>query len=180
MSFNMPEDCGECGVCGRPFYGVSCCEDDAMKTPAQQTVTVEKIGNKSVTIIRRPFDPEAVRESLAMGVPAVVEAWYQGQIISAPIVEPEPSNGWWLAFKGLYKCADDGDINHTLTILPALFSFPTDEEVFAYEAQGLRVFRSSNKGTTHRAIFGTHRDSPVTHVILAEGECVEVAIEGAE
>lgn len=141
------------------------------------STTIETIDNTLCTIIRRPFDAEAVRESLAMGVPVVAETSKKLEVVI--IQWCDDGSVFYEDDLSIRDCSiSEMEFTHTLTMLPSLSPFPADEEVFAYEAQGIRIFRSSPKGTTHRAIFGTHRDCPVTHGIAAhDGQRAEIAIK---
>lgn len=98
---------------------------------------IETINGKLVTVIRKPFDVEWVKEQLSLGVPVVVELLSEAKA-PAPFVRPAFNSEWWVLFakhtnrepihwymghnqgKGVSDSILEERIQSVITILPAL------------------------------------------------------------
>jgi len=154
-------------------------------------VSIETINNKLVTVIRKPFDAEWVKEQLSMGIP--VDAEENGRhrhnlcrkfgcdFISA-------KGGAYGEF-----LVSGEELKYTLTILPPLSKHPKPEDagdLYAYAKEGLMVEGLMNAyvggkyidqiggAKLHNIIKALEyegRNITITHATL-EGERVEIAI----
>lgn len=161
-------------------------------------VSIETINGKLCTVIRRPFDADKVRESLAMGVPVVaIEAGNE----QLPLCLKSYNKGTCE-----YHCWD-GDATfqetllYTLAILPALPRYPTAKQVAKYAAEGIYLRANIwdedeliEEDTSLVVVEGELRYDAgyakffdveqtgyvleLTHAVGAEGNRVEVAIYG--
>lgn len=126
-------------------------------------VTAETINGIACTVIRRPFDAAAVRESLAMGVPVVADHARHGVVFIEPYENPMLYD--YLNFCTFTKpvdsddnyhgCSPRIDFHYTLTILPALPRHPKPEDaalLLRYQAEGIFF-----KGRVVLEINGEHR-----------------------
>lgn len=165
-------------------------------------ISVEEIGGKKVTIIRKPFDAEWARESLAMGVPIVAEGndgwkcfvtrkFYHNKEMELfsckAIIDPCGSvDGCFIADVGEEYLA------YTINVLPALSKRPTPEDaalLYRYMAEGIYFTYSyddydyEGRDTTN-TIDGSmiyeliNRKAEIIHAIDTDGTRVEVAIQG--
>lgn len=165
-------------------------------------VAIETINGKLCTVIRRSFDAEKVRESLAMGGPTLVEiAKAEKHILLSDDYEGGIDT---VKYRGLYgyddhiiTCFTYEDITAALVILPALPRNPKPEDaalIAAYNAQGLVVFGEDDNGVDlefcvqngklwcyndNWEVFGAlQAEEEITHCVDASGNRVDVAIEG--
>lgn len=165
-------------------------------------VSPEIISGKLVTIIRRPFEADKVRESLERGVPVVVEAAFDPykptEIFRSILVEWNERVGCFDAYEG---CVETDEILSVLTILPPLPRRPTAEDaglLHRYASEGLFVegkYEHCTKGwvqtsfeiTMRYVTRGMIKDAEfpfkpieVFCAINAQGERVEVAFVGGD
>lgn len=162
-------------------------------------VSTEIISGKPVTVIRRPFQPDKVRESLERGVPVVAER-ISGQRYTLL--------KWLAASEEFVSYREDGwrkpkphILEYTLTILPPLPRRPTAEDaglLHRYASEGLFVegkYEHCTKGwvqtsfeiTMRYVTRGMIKDAEfpfkpieVFCAINAQGERVEVAFVGGD
>ena len=138
-------------------------------------VTIETIGGKQCTVIRKPFDAEWVKEQLDMGIPLRGEFFGVGGTYEN-IIEPHMDELDWYIAEGKY----------ILTILPALPKHPKPEDakrLYEYMAEGLHPSLDESPligvfdgffqfdGVSTAGI-----EYEITHATLG-GERVEIAIE---
>lgn len=141
-----------------------------------QTTSVETIGNRLCTVIRKPFDPEWVREQLTMGMPVMVDL---GNNVYDAIYGIKDSRAL------LYNASDTvhlDNIRYTLAILPALKRYPTPYDarlLHRYEAENLRVagvaYNITDDGLRILRHVECGNTVEITHAIM-NGERCEVAI----
>lgn len=156
-------------------------------------VTTETINGRKVTVIRRPFDPEWVKEQLVMGVPVVVE--WDGKIYFVYDINKR-LNGTRLAVgsydEGNYGGVMAERIKHTITILAPLPSRPKLSDLgilHKYYSEDIIVSGEhigDNKLQFSRDVCGGELfslieqgyDVEVYGGHLTYGQRVEIAIEG--
>lgn len=163
--------------------------------------TIETISGKLCTVIRRDFDAEKVRESLAMGVPVVAETKAKNRYLLKCFAGGEYASSMQNKVVGGF-CIDGVSMSephfaHTITLLPALPRHPKPEDaalLYRYLAEGLHVIahrldniERSKLVSTHRiedVLWGWWKAHPplaeyrITHCVDTHGNRVDVAIEG--
>lgn len=160
-----------------------------------QRVSIETIGGKLCTVIRRPFDTEWVREQLAMGVPVIAERISLQRFL----LVRDDHEGKYKGIKadspyGYYSEGRTIDIaphifEYTITILPALPRNPKPEHaalLYRYASESLNV-RYEIMDADLRCADGlgigdilNHLGCcpiEITHCLDTQGNRVEVAIE---
>ncbi|MCA9340410.1 MAG: hypothetical protein KDA17_05840 [Candidatus Saccharibacteria bacterium] len=150
--------------------------------------SIETINNHLVTVIRKPFDVEWVREQLAMGAPLIVQLLFDSveDDFNPPRIE-------------IWKCEDDFIDRTThpeetglraayiISKLPALPKHPTPEDaalLYRYASEGL--FPRGYKDFKNQYIWHVealeidplkYKGVEITHATDTEGNRVEVAIQ---
>lgn len=105
--------------------------------------SIETINGKLCTVIKRKFDVEKVRESLAIGVPVV--AWHRFWKKPVVIVNCYADRDGIVFYQGWFNESQtfalrDMVFSNTLTILPALPKHPKPEDaplLYRYASEGL-------------------------------------------
>lgn len=166
-------------------------------------VTSENISGRLVTVIRRPFDADAVRESLAIGVPTVVETVHGGRNVVHKEIELVSvfSDG---SSRIQYDCGDTKilavSVKSIITILPPLPRHPTLEHaglLYRYASEGVfavldyevatdvveslvfRGMRIDDVAAPWLGDWGSQwKNAEITHAVDASGDRLDVAIEG--
>nr|BDD45155.1 hypothetical protein 40 [bacterium] len=139
------------------------------------------------TVIKRPFDADAARASLALGVPVVTDmgvfvdtSWKEDTFVSGTSLDEHE-----VAMVEIHA----SDITHTITTLPPLAGKPKPEDAalfYRYLSEGLDIIGQDNKGQmmgfrVAEGYYGWSLDAwHPTHALLADGQRVDVAIEGGE
>ena len=152
-------------------------------------ISIETIGDKQCTVIRKPFDAEWVKEQLSMGIPVVAACdWREGNYYIADFLGDK---FYYLNENGSIDTANANCWTWTLTILPPLPRNPTPEDaplLYRYMAEGLEICGSSGRdalGCRHQTTGGIYLlmstllegnvRVTITHAIH-NGERVEIAI----
>ena len=161
-------------------------------------VSIEEINGKQCTVIRKPFDPEWVKEQLGMGNTVVVSFdyyhnyinnWYSlsyitedGEIVPLRVMNPRKLGGWQV-------CEDAGCFagrpDAVITILQALPKNPKPEDVcrlYEYMAEGIdNIWGESGNVTIGGSLLLQHiKAGDELSITNAEvkGERVEIALVG--
>lgn len=160
--------------------------------------SIETINGELCTVVKRPFDADAVRKSLAMGVPVLVEDKHETRgTLVREIRRQSMGNGSWVIY---YDCACNVDghmtivevraaaMMYALTILPALSKHPKTEDAalpYRYASEG--IFLVGTYGDEDYETCGFRQFLEMYHsgklkavvgAVDADGNRVEVAIKG--
>jgi hypothetical protein len=177
-----------------------------MEEKQKITVSIEEIGGRKVSVIRKPFDAEWVREQLSMGAAVKCDCSVLSEGVFSNLIVGEAPNGTFYQlgeeepFFEIFPI-EERCFMSTITILPPLPKHPTPDDaslLYRYMSEGLQVHADIGNVKLNEPLLGfdnssigewifghgfyghRHYKLEITHAVNAQGKRVEVAIMDKE